>query len=119
MKSLVDHYISAQQKQNKKKPRYVLKKSQTEEQKEKALNNVLTYGGEHIYTTTINGKKKNVRISVKTDQRHSSSTPVYKFHILTAMGHRLFVKATLRQHAQQVVDEIYGKNMYRVSGTNV
>lgn len=45
--------------------------------------------------------------------------PMYKFHVTTALGNKLFVKAKTHLEAQGVVDEIFGKSTYRVSASKI
>lgn len=76
---------------------------------------VLSQGGSCYYHTTIGGAKRKFRISVTSD----THDVVLKFHTRISSGERFSVNAKSYQESQQVVDELFGKNMYRVSGTVV
>lgn len=76
---------------------------------------VLSDGGICFYHTTINGVKRKFRISVTSD----THDVVLKFHTRISSGERFSVNAKSYQESQQVVDELFGKNMYHVSGTVV
>lgn len=78
--------------------------------------NVLLKGGTTIFTATINGKKKDVEISVHTD--NSTYFPQYKFHYRNALGNRVFIKCSKQEHAQMVCDQLEEqKGKYKVSGS--
>lgn len=76
---------------------------------------VLSQGGICFYHTTINGVKRKFRISVTSD----TNDVVLKYHCKLASNERFSVNARSYQESQQVVDELFGKNMYHVSGTVV
>ena len=76
---------------------------------------VLSKGGITFYHTIIDGKKRKFRISVTSD----INDVVLKYHCRLASNERFSVNAKSYQESQQVVDELFGKNMYRVSGTVV
>lgn len=38
----------------------------------------------------------------------------HKFYIINAFGHRVYIKSSKRNIAQQVADEIYGKGFYKI-----
>lgn len=76
---------------------------------------VLSQGGSCYYHTTIGGVKRKFRISVTSD----TYDVVLKFHTRISSGERFSVNAKSYQESQQVVDELFSKNMYHVSGTVV
>ena len=81
---------------------------------------VLLHGGICFYHTTIgdaNGvaKKRKFRISVTSD----INDVVLKFSTRIANGERFSVNAKSYSEANAIVDELFGKNMYHVSGTVV
>ena len=39
----------------------------------------------------------------------------YRYHVKTALGNYLFIKAKSYEEAQQVIDSIYSKGLYKVS----
>ena len=39
----------------------------------------------------------------------------YRYHVKTALGNYLFIKAKSYDEAQQVIDSIYSKGLYKVS----
>ena len=86
--------------------------------------NILTKGGESIYTINIKEFKDDV--DVQKEYKVNVSVSVegvriavskYKFHIRDAQGNRVYFKAKSYKVAQAVCDEIFGKGHYRVSGT--
>ena len=77
--------------------------------------NVLANGGITFYHTTINGVKRKFRISVTSEDNDI----VLKYHCRLASNERFSVNAKSYQESQQVVDELFSKNMYHVSGTVV
>ena len=76
---------------------------------------VLVSGGITFYHTTVDGKKRKFRISVTSD----TNDVVLKYHCELASNERFSVNAKSYQESQQVVDELFSKNMYHVSGTVV
>lgn len=76
---------------------------------------VLSQGGSCYYHTTIGGVKRKFRISVTSD----TNDVVLKYHCRLASGYRFSVNAKSYQESQQIVDELFSKNMYHVSGTVV
>ena len=76
---------------------------------------VLSHGGSCYYHTTIGGVKRKFRISVTID----TNDVVLKYHCRLSQGNRFSVNAKSYSEAQLVTDELFGKNMYRVSGTVV
>lgn len=76
---------------------------------------VLSSGGTTYFHTTMDGKKRRFRISVTSD----TNDVVLKYHCRLASNERFSVNAKSYQESQQVVDELFGRNMYRVSGTVV
>ena len=75
---------------------------------------VLQNGGHTHYQ--LNGKW--YAISVLTQENESDITK-YKFHTVNGHGNIVFVSAKSYSDAQGVVDNIYGKGMYKVSGVVV
>lgn len=76
---------------------------------------VLSQGGSCYYHTTIGGVKRKFRISVTSD----TNDVVLKYHCRLSQGNRFSVNAKSYQESQQIVDELFSKNMYHVSGTVV
>lgn len=76
---------------------------------------VLVHGGNTFYHTVIDNKKRKFRISVTSD----TNDVVLKYHCKLASNERFSVNAKSYQESQQVVDELFSKNMYHVSGTVV
>lgn len=76
---------------------------------------VLDKGGVTFYHTTINGVKRKFRISVTSD----SNDVVLKYHCRLSQGNRFSVNARSYQESQQVVDELFGRNMYSISASVV
>ena len=94
------------------------------------LDAVLTYGGTYSYKH--NGK--NVKLSVLTQDNIllldnidnlnesdiSYNLPTkYKFHCMLANGNRLFVRAKDYIEAQDIVDELLGSKLYKVSCSKI
>ena len=48
-----------------------------------------------------------------------SLPPLYKFHIRTSLGNLFTVKCATYQIAQDIVDEVFGKGRYKVSGSKL
>lgn len=76
---------------------------------------VLSNGGSCYYHTTIGGVKRKFRISVTSD----TNDVVLKFHTRIADGSRFSVNAKSYSEAQHVTNELFSKNMYKVSGVVV
>ena len=76
---------------------------------------VLVNGGITFYHTMVDGKKRKFRISV-TSETHDV---VLKFSTRIANGERFSVNAKSYSEANAILDELFSKNMYRVSGTVV
>lgn len=76
---------------------------------------VLSSGGITFYHTVIDSKKRKFRISVTSD----INDVVLKYHCRLASNERFSVNAKSYSEAQTIVDELFSKNMYRVSGTVV
>lgn len=76
---------------------------------------VLVHGGNTFYHTTIGGVKRKFRISVTSD----THDVVLKFHTRISSGERFSVNAKSYSEAQTIVDELFSKNMYKVSGVVV
>ena len=86
--------------------------------------NILTKGGESVYTINIKELKDDVNVQKEYKVNVSVSVEgvriavsKYKFHIRDAQGNRVYFKAKSYKVAQAVCDEIFGKGHYRVSGT--
>lgn len=86
---------------------------------EKNLDNVLSSGGECSYEFVKDGKKVKTSISVDSGQRVNNNVKKYKFHVRNSLGYRVYVKATSRKSAQDIINSIYGKGYYTVSGSDV
>ena len=76
---------------------------------------VLSSGGNTFYHTTINGVKRKFRISVTSD----TNDVVLKYHCKLASNERFSVNAKSYSEANAIVDELFGRNMYKVSGVVV
>lgn len=76
---------------------------------------VLSNGGSCYYHTTIGRVKRKFRISVTSD----TNDVVLKYHCKLASNERFSVNAKSYSEANAIVDELFGKNMYHVSGTVV
>lgn len=76
---------------------------------------VLVNGGCCYYHTIISNKKRKFRISVTSD----THDVVLKFSTRIANGERFSVNAKSYSEAQQIVNELFSKNMYKVSGVVV
>ena len=94
------------------------------------LDDVLTYGG--VYRYKHNGK--NIKLSVLTQDELSLLENIdnlneqgieydlptkYKFHCMLANGNRLFVRAKDYIEAQDIVDELLGSKLYKVSCSKI
>lgn len=77
--------------------------------------NVLVDGGVTFYHTVVNGVKRKFRISVTSED----NDVVLKYHVRLCEGNRFSINAKSYSEAKLIVDELFGKNMYRVSGTVV
>lgn len=110
--------LSTHRKELNKKRQHRYKKVE-EDNSLKELDSILAYGGECVVQVELDGRKKAVRVSVDTGQRLTKNVPKYKWHIQTAMGYRMFIKTKLRQHAQQTINQLLGKGMYTVCGSDV
>lgn len=76
---------------------------------------VLVHGGNTFYHTTINGVKRKFRISVTSE----NNDVVLKYHCKLASNERFSVNAKSYSEANAIVDELFGRNMYKVSGVVV
>lgn len=76
---------------------------------------VLVHGGITFYHTVIDSKKRKFRISVTSED----NDVVLKYHVRLCEGNRFSVNAKSYSEAKLIVDELFGKNMYLVSGTVV
>lgn len=91
-------------------------KKVVEKPKKQFNQNVLLKGGTTVFTALINGKKKDIEISVHTE--NSTYFPQYKYHYRNALGNRIFIKCSKQEHAQMVCDQLEEqKGKYRVSGS--
>lgn len=77
--------------------------------------NVLVDGGVTFYHTVVNGVKRKFRISVTSD----TNDVVLKYHCRLASNERFSVNAKSYSEANAIVDELFGRNMYKVSGVVV
>lgn len=76
---------------------------------------VLVHGGVTFYHTVVNGVKRKFRISVTSED----NDVVLKYHVRLCEGNRFSVNAKSYSEAKLIVDELFGKNMYLVSGAVV
>ena len=90
------------------------------------LEEVLVSGG--LLTYTLNGKKYKLNVLTKSDlaildniENNSEAgieydiTKAYRYHIRNSHDHYVTVKAKSYEEAQQVIDSIYSKGLYKVS----
>ena len=98
----------------------------TEAPKEVTLEEVLRDGG--LFTYVLNNKKYKLNVLTKDDMNllDNSSNFVedgveydivkpYRYHIRNSHDHYVTVKAKSYEEAQQVIDSIYSKGLYKVS----
>lgn len=83
--------------------------------KKLTLTDVLNGGGVGYTKTVVDGKVKNLRISLTS----VDNDVVLAYHCRISTGERFSVSANSYKVAQQVVDEVFGKGMYSVSGAKV
>lgn len=76
-------------------------------------SSILANGGTSYYTTTINGVKRRLRVSVTNVE----NDVVLRYHCRLASDERFSVSAKTYKDAQQVVDELFGVGMYLISGS--
>ena len=90
------------------------------------LEEVLVSGG--LFTYTLNGKKYKLNVLTKSDlaildniENNAEAgvdydiTKAYRYHIRNSHDHYVTVKAKSYEEAQQVIDSIYSKGLYKVS----
>ena len=90
------------------------------------LEEVLVSGG--LFTYTLNGKKYKLNVLTKSDlaildniENNAEAgveydiTKAYRYHIRNSYDHYVTVKAKSYEEAQQVIDSIYSKGLYKVS----
>ena len=90
------------------------------------LEEVLVSGG--LLTYTLNGKKYKLNVLTKSDlaildniENNAEAgieydiTKAYRYHIRNSHDHYVTVKAKSYEEAQQVIDSIYSKGLYKVS----
>ena len=90
------------------------------------LEEVLVSGG--LLTYTLNGKKYKLNVLTKSDLAILDNiennaevgieydiTKPYRYHIRNGHDHYVTVKAKSYEEAQQVIDSIYSKGLYKVS----
>ena len=90
------------------------------------LEAVLVSGG--LFTYTLNGKKYKLNVLTKSDlaildniENNAEAgieydiTKAYRYHIRNSHDHYVTVKAKSYEEAQQVIDSIYSKGLYKVS----
>ena len=90
------------------------------------LEEVLVSGG--LLTYTLNGKKYKLNVLTKSDLAILDNiendvgagveydiTKAYRYHIRNSHDHYVTVKAKSYEEAQQVIDSIYSKGLYKVS----
>lgn len=98
--------------------------------KEETLEYVIVNGG--VFNYKHNGK--NIKLSVLTQNDLSLLDNIdnlnqqgieydlptkYKFHCMLANGNRLFVRAKDYIEAQDIVNSLLGKNLYKVSSSKI
>lgn len=90
------------------------------------LEEVLVSGG--LLTHALNGKKYKLNVLTKSDlaildniENNAEAgieydiTKPYRYHIRNSHDHYVTVKAKSYEEAQQVIDSIYSKGLYKVS----
>ena len=90
------------------------------------LEEVLVSGG--LLTYALNGKKYKLNVLTKSDLAILDNiendvevgveydiTKAYRYHIRNSHDHYVTVKAKSYEEAQQVIDSIYSKGLYKVS----
>lgn len=90
------------------------------------LDGVLVSGG--LFTYALNGKKYKLNVLTKSDLAILDNiennaevgieydiTKPYRYHIRNSHDHYVTVKAKSYEEAQQVIDSIYSKGLYKVS----
>ena len=90
------------------------------------LEEVLVSGG--LFTYTLNGKKYKLNVLTKSDlaildniENNAEAgieydiTKPYRYHIRNSHDNYVTVKAKSYEEAQQVIDSIYSKGLYKVS----
>ena len=90
------------------------------------LEEVLVSGG--LFTYTLKGKKYRLNVLTKSDlaildniENNAEAgieydiTKPYRYHIRNSHDHYVTVKAKSYEEAQQVIDSIYSKGLYKVS----
>lgn len=90
------------------------------------LEEVLVSGG--LFTYTLNGKKYKLNVLTKSDltildniENNTEAgieydiTKPYRYHIRNSHDHYVTMKAKSYEEAQQVIDSIYSKGLYKVS----
>ena len=90
------------------------------------LEEVLVSGG--LLTYALNGKKYKLNVLTKSDlaildniENNAEAgveydiTKPYRYHIRNSHDHYVTVKAKSYEEAQQVIDSIYSKGLYKVS----
>lgn len=96
----------------------------------KDLDTVLIKGGKWVYR--LGGKKYKISVLTPSDMHIMDNIdtyteqgltynipPMYKFHLTTALGNKLFVQAKTHIEAQAIVDAIFGKSRYRISASKI
>ena len=99
---------------------------QNTKHKEITLDGVLKDGG--LFTYSLSGKKYKLNVLTKADMRIIDNiennaevgieydiTKPYRYHIRNSHDHYVTVKAKSYEEAQQVIDSIYSKGLYKVS----
>lgn len=90
------------------------------------LEEVLVSGG--LFTYTLNGKKYKLNVLTKSDlaildniENNTEAgieydiTKPYRYHIRNSHDHYVTVESKSYEEAQQVIDSIYSKGLYKVS----
>ena len=94
------------------------------------LEEILVSGG--LFTYNLNGKKYKLNVLTKADlaildniENHAEQgveydiVKAYRFHIRNSNDHYVTVKAKSYEEAQQVIDSIYSKGLYKVSASTL
>ena len=94
------------------------------------LEEILVSGG--LFTYNLNGKKYKLNVLTKADlaildniENHAEQgveydiVKAYRFHIKNSHGNFVTIKSKTYEEAQQVIDSIYSKGLYKVSASSL
>jgi hypothetical protein len=94
------------------------------------LDSIIVKGGKYDYR--FGGKKYKISVLTPSNMHIMNNIdnfteqgisynipPMYKFHLTTALGNKLFVQAKTHSEAQAVADAIFGKGCYCISASKI